>query len=90
MGKISYFNDIKCNVLYGSFEYCMECDKITFFDDYNNCINCESHNPFGDFYNEDISTDEIEEYIHKNRVAIGDLRQAKQEVINHINKYYPL
>ncbi|MEJ5105527.1 hypothetical protein [Chryseobacterium sp. MYb328] len=77
-----------CIPFYCHLEFCIECDKVTPFDEWQ-CIYCGCDTPFGVWADDDRTYEEDEEYF-KQRVRIGDLREASKDIQDIFDKYYPI
>lgn len=70
---------ISCLPFSGILEFCIECDKVTAFLDTFKCIYCGCDSPFGEFYNPNISDEEIENYIETQNISFGLISEIKDE-----------
>ena len=59
-------------------EFCIQCDKVTPFYFELVCIYCGCDSPFGSYYDDNISDEELQEYIDSGEV-LGDERNKERD-----------
>lgn len=71
---------IKCVPLSYTPEYCLVCDKVTPFTHTLKCMYCNSDNPFGEFYDNDIDDITLQKYLSDNTHTIGQVSPERSTV----------
>lgn len=52
------------------FEFCNECEEVTPFVGTFKCLFCGCDSPFGNFYDDEITQNELDDYIRTNTKSI--------------------